>query len=114
MKKKRGFTLLEMVIVLGIIALLLAIAIPKFQKTNRSAEITTHNANVKMLKNAGILYLNDHPEANDVSIENLKDYIEGDVPKPARFLNKDTFEVTYDKSKGDIIVTPGEYTEKSK
>lgn len=108
MRKKKGFTLLEMVIVIGIIALLLSIAIPRFQKTNRSAEILTHNANVKMLKNATILYLNDHPEADTVAVSQLKEYIEGDLPKPARFLKEKSFTVEYDKATGAIKVIPGE------
>ncbi len=112
MKKKKGFTLLEMVIVIGIIALLLAIAIPRFEKTNRTAEITSHNANVKMLKNASILYLNDHPEAEGIPVESLKEYIEGDIPKPARFLNEKTFTVNYDKASGRITITPGEQENK--
>ncbi len=108
MKKKKGFTLLEMVIVIGIIALLLSIAIPRFQKTNRSAKILTHDANVKMLKNAAILYLNDHPEADTVPIDQLKVYIEGDIPKPARFLKEKSFTIEYSKSNGSIEVKPGE------
>ena len=108
MKKKKGFTLLEMVIVIGIIALLLAIAVPRFQKTNHAAEITAHNGNVKMIKNAAILYLNDHPQAARLSMGDLKDYFDGEEPKPARFLKEKTFSIQYDTNTGDIKVTPGE------
>ncbi|MDO5715699.1 MAG: prepilin-type N-terminal cleavage/methylation domain-containing protein [Tissierellia bacterium] len=106
MKRRRdGFTLLELVIVISIIAILLAIAIPKFSKSNLSAQAAAHNGNVRILQNAAILYLADHPNAETVSAENLKDYIEGKLPKPAKGLSATSFEIHY--SNGDVKIVPG-------
>ena len=108
-KKSKGFTLIELVIVIAIIAILISIAAMKYSSTNLAAEAAAHNANVKVLKSAGILYLIDHPEnQGTIDIENLKPYLEGGkIPKPAKHFNdaKD-FSIT-SKEDGDVEVTPG-------
>lgn len=108
-KKKKGFTLIELVIVIAIIAILISIAAMKYSTTNLAAEAAAHNANVKVIKSAGILYLIDNPNPeNGISIENLKDYIEGGkIPKPAKHLEGyDSFTVEASDD-GDVTVTPG-------
>lgn len=57
--KKRGFTLVELVIVIAILALLAAIALPKFVNSREKARETAHNANVRVLKSAATTYLAD-------------------------------------------------------
>ena len=46
-KKKKGFTLIELIIVIAIIAILATIAIPKFATIRKNANITTDIANAK-------------------------------------------------------------------
>lgn len=58
-KKRKGFTLIELVIVIAIIAILAAIAIPRYQKSKDQAAKTAHNANVSMLRTAGLVKLNE-------------------------------------------------------
>ncbi|MCD1147076.1 type II secretion system GspH family protein [Peptoniphilus sp. KCTC 25270] len=108
-KKLKGFTLIELVIVIAILALLMAIAIPKYQKSNLSAQATAHNANVRILKNAGMLYVSDHPEMKEDGPINdgLAKYLEkGKMPKPAKGTGAENFTVTY--KNGNIEVSPGE------
>ena len=108
MKKKKGFTLIELIIVIAILALLIAIAIPRYQRSNLSAQATAHNANVRVIKNAAILYSMDHPEVKDkeIDMDKIKPYLESEeVPKPAKALNKDAFTVKAEN--GNIVVEPG-------
>lgn len=106
MKKKKGFTLIELIIVIAILALLIAIAIPRYQRSNLSAQATAHNANVRVIKNAAILYSMDHPDETTIDMSKIKPYLESEeVPKPAKALDASDFKITMDK--GNIIVTPG-------
>lgn len=106
MKKKKGFTLIELIIVIAILALLIAIAIPRYQRSNLSAQATAHNANVRVIKNAAILYSIDHPEKK-INIDAIKPYLEsGEVPKPAKALG-DNASFTVKAQDGKIIVEPG-------
>ena len=51
-KKKKGFTLIELIIVIAIIAILAAIAIPKFGDIRRNAALKSDVANAKTIANA--------------------------------------------------------------
>ena len=51
-KKKKGFTLIELIIVIAIIAILSAIAIPQFGKIRHNANVKTDIANAKTIYTA--------------------------------------------------------------
>ncbi|MDD7306392.1 MAG: prepilin-type N-terminal cleavage/methylation domain-containing protein [Peptoniphilaceae bacterium] len=53
--KKKGFTLIELVIVIAIIAILLAIAIPRYQSSKNKAKEVAIKSNVSMLTTAALL-----------------------------------------------------------
>ncbi len=58
MKRKenqKGFTLVELVIVMAILAILAAIAVPRFGASLTTAKEQAHNANVMMLEKAAEL-----------------------------------------------------------
>lgn len=107
-RKNRGFTLLELVIVIAIIAILISVAVVKYSNSSLSAQAVAHNSNVRVLKNAGILYLIDNPEHDGVITESeLGEYLEDKkMPKPAKALSSaDSF--TVKASQGNITVEPG-------
>lgn len=58
--KKKGFTLLELLVVLAILAILIAIAVPVYKGQKEKAAITAHNANVRVLETAVESYRQDH------------------------------------------------------
>ncbi|TAN63434.1 prepilin-type N-terminal cleavage/methylation domain-containing protein, partial [bacterium] len=60
-KKEEGFTLVELLIVVAIIAILAAIAIPQFSKYRMRAYITEVNSDAKNAYTAAQAYLTDRP-----------------------------------------------------
>ena len=52
LRKRKGFTLIELIVVIAILAILAAIAIPAFIGTLNRAKVSTHNANVMSLRSA--------------------------------------------------------------
>ena len=102
-KKLKGFTLIELVVVVAIITILITIAVPRFGKANLAAKSSAHNANVKTLKNAAILYYNETGNTGNVK-EELKDYLDGENIESA--IEGKEFSVNIDED-GNITVTPG-------
>lgn len=70
---KKGFTLMEMLIVVAIIAILVAIAIPTFTTQLNNARIATDKANLRAAESEAVTdYLSDEsagPITYDVTVE---------------------------------------------
>ena len=49
---QKGFTLVELLVVMGILSILVAIIVPRFSDALSRAEVQAHNANVAMLERA--------------------------------------------------------------
>lgn len=72
MKKSKfeiGFTLIELVVVLAILAILSAIAVPRYLSNLEKARVATHNANVRAIKATAMVYQAD----KGVLLNNLSD-----------------------------------------
>lgn len=60
MKKKTGFTLVELLVVISIIALLMAILLPSLQRVRRKAQGIICRSNLKQYGIATRMYLDDN------------------------------------------------------
>ena len=107
-KKKKGFTLLELLVVLAILAILIAIAIPVYKNQKEKAAITAHNANVRVLETALESYRQDNSGKLPGDLEDLVkgEYIKS-VPKLPAGAVTDSKETEYKIVSGGNI-TPGE------
>lgn len=84
-KMKKGFTFVEIIISIAIVAILIAVAIPAYKAIKTSAERTAHNANVDQVSSVALLYFTDFPKEKNVTSEVLfkQGYLKNDIKVPS-------------------------------
>lgn len=116
-RKRKAFTLIELIVVIGILALLAAIAIPRYTASKTKAAITAHNTNVQVLRSAATMAIADGElnftwkgtgKTDTGDSDGSEKYIAKfpTVPKGLKDTTKETYEVTC--VDGDINISPEE------
>ena len=71
LQNREGFTLVELMIVVAIIGILAAIAIPQFNTYRKKGYVATVNADCKNAFTASTSYIADNPNAAAMTLANL-------------------------------------------
>jgi len=78
-KDQKGFTLIELMIVIAIIGILAAIAIPQFNSYRKRAYNTSAKADAKNIYTAAQVYFTDNPSGTaDLDALKAYGYVQGD------------------------------------
>lgn len=89
MKRRKGFTLIELMIVIAIIAILAAVLIPNFMRAREASRLNACKSNLKNISTAVETYSNDNDGVYPhhtiaTSISNLRDqYLQKDLICPS-------------------------------
>lgn len=111
-KKNKGFTLIEMVVVMAIIAVLIAIAVPQVLRLINKSKVTADLSSAKAIATQIQQYmadganvkLTDAPISDDAKLESyIKQRINGGIPK-IRFNNNWVWRVTANTTSEEVYV----------
>ena len=117
LNNKRGFTLIELIVVMAIIGILVMLAAPRFLGYTRDAEVAAMKADAKVLSNAALIY-NIEETQNDVDAWPVTDgevtipaglSIEGTVKKLDEGAFKDHVKNLRGKFEDYALITSGKY-----
>ena len=76
LRNQKGFTLMELMIVIVIIGVLAAIAVPSYKGYVEKAQKATCEANRRTLSTAAGMYYIDHENAYPTAVSELTDFVD--------------------------------------
>jgi general secretion pathway protein G/type IV pilus assembly protein PilA len=98
-KDERGFTLIELIVVIAILGILAAIAVPRVTTSLSNAKTNADEANLKILQNAIERYYVEHDQTYPTSLNDLVPNYIDKVPK-----TQDGKDFNYNSSTGKVTL----------
>ena len=96
--RKGGFTLVELMVVVAVIAILAAISMPQFLSAADRARNAKETADIQIIKNATQLYMIDKNVDTPPTVENL--YKEGYLTEHVKTAKDKEYTITYEVVNG--------------
>lgn len=105
--RKGGFTLVELMVVVAVIAILAAIAMPQFMSAADKAKAAKETADIQIIKNATQLYMIDKNIETPPTVESL--YKEGYLTEHVKTSKGKEYTISYEQVSGNtgksVVVT---------
>ncbi len=103
-RNKKGFTLIELVVVIAILGILVAIAVPRLTTARANAAVNADLASARAIASAVAIYEADTGLANPALADLVPDYLNS-IPNSAETNAAAT--IAYDAVTGQLTVTVG-------
>lgn len=105
-KNKKGFTLIELIIVIALLGVIAAIAVPRYGNVLENAKKDSDDVTAEMVQKAAELYYFQNPTTGAITLQNLfdNDYIDSSSISPQSDHYKDDT-LTITNTGGAVTVT---------